>query len=170
MLHAVGALLRDQRYEKKYQDSIDYLPWFHAKFFIRFGEEGQYKPKTTVVLTFLVCFRMSSLSFVQRTFDWDGWNGFVRRGKCRDLGAIGPQVSMPSFLRLFITDLLMYVFSPLYVDFLLSYYRSWSRQMVLQALACCRLTINKINVNKKRMLVNRVRRKNFHPPWKRFWM
>jgi len=32
----------------------------------------QYKPKTTGALTFLVCGRMSSLSFVQRTFDWGG--------------------------------------------------------------------------------------------------
>jgi len=43
---------------------------------------GQYKPKTTGALTFSVCSRMSSLSFVQRTFDWDCWNGFVWRGRC----------------------------------------------------------------------------------------
>ena len=47
---------------------------FMQNFFIRFWEEGQYKPKTTGVLTLLVCGRMSSLSFVQMTFDWDGWN------------------------------------------------------------------------------------------------
>jgi len=68
-------------------------------FYIRFWEEEQYKPKTTGALTFLVCGRVSSLSFVQRTFDWDGWNVFFCRGRCRDWGAIGPQVGMPSFLR-----------------------------------------------------------------------
>jgi len=52
---------------------------FMKNSFIRFWEERQYKPKTTWALTFLVCGRMSSLSFVQRTFDWDGWNGFVWR-------------------------------------------------------------------------------------------
>ena len=56
---------------------------------------GQYKPKTTGALTFLVCGRMSSLSFVQSTSEWDYWNGFVWRGRCRDWGTIGPQVSMP---------------------------------------------------------------------------
>jgi len=75
-------------------------PWLFAvisckKIFIRFWEEGQYKPKTTGALTFLVCGRMSSISFVHRTFDWDGWNGFVWRGRCRDCGTNGPQVSMP---------------------------------------------------------------------------
>jgi len=60
--------------------------------FIRFWEEEQYKPKTTGALTPLVWSRMSSLSFVQRTFDWDDWNGFVWRGRCRDRGTIGPQV------------------------------------------------------------------------------
>jgi len=40
------------------------------------------------------CGWMSSLSFVQRTFDWDSWNGFVCRRRCRDWGTIGPQVSM----------------------------------------------------------------------------
>jgi len=49
---------------------------FVQKFFIRFWEEEQYKPKTTGALTLLVCGRMLSLSFVQRTFDWDGGNGF----------------------------------------------------------------------------------------------
>jgi len=44
----------------------------------------QYKPKTTGALSFSVRGRMSSLPFVQRTFDWDGWNGFVLRGRCRD--------------------------------------------------------------------------------------
>ena len=68
---------------------------FIQNFFIRFWEEGQYKPKATGAPTFLVWGRMSSLSFVQRTFDWDGWNGFVWRGRCRDSGTIGPQVSMP---------------------------------------------------------------------------
>ena len=63
--------------------------------FIGFWKEEQYKPKTTGPLTFLVRGRVSSLSFVQRTFDWDGWNGFVWRGRCRDWGTIGPQVSMP---------------------------------------------------------------------------
>jgi len=74
---------------------LDYLPWFHAKCFIRFWEEGQYKPKTTGNPNVLVSGRMSSLSFLQRTFDWDGWNGFVRRGRCRDWGTNGPQVSIP---------------------------------------------------------------------------
>ena len=50
---AVGALLRNQRYEKRDWASYDYLPWFHAKIFIRFWEEGQYKRKTTGALTFL---------------------------------------------------------------------------------------------------------------------
>jgi len=68
---------------------------FMQNFFIRFWEEGQYKPKTTGALTFLVCGRMSSLSFVQRTFGWDGWNDFAWRGRCRDWGKVGPQVSMP---------------------------------------------------------------------------
>jgi len=63
-----------------------------CKHFLSDFVEGQYEPKTTGVLTFLGCGRMSSLSFVQRTFDWDGWNGFVCRGGCRDWGAIGPQV------------------------------------------------------------------------------
>ena len=52
---------------------------------------GQYKPKTTGVLTFLGCGRMTSLSFVQRTFDCDGCNGFVCRGRCRDWSTIGPK-------------------------------------------------------------------------------
>jgi len=30
---------------------------------------------------------MSSLSFVQRTFDWDEGNDFVWRGRCKDWGA-----------------------------------------------------------------------------------
>ena len=68
---------------------------FRQKFFIRFWKEGQYKPKTTGALTFFVCGRMSSLCFVQRTFDGNCWNGFVWRGSCRDWGTIGPQVSMP---------------------------------------------------------------------------
>ena len=42
---------------------------FMQKFFIRFWEEEQYKPKTTGALTFLVCDQMSSISFVQRTLD-----------------------------------------------------------------------------------------------------
>jgi len=53
---------------------------------------GQYRPKTTGALTFLVCGRMSYLPFVQRTFDWDHWNGFIWRGRCRDWGTIGSQV------------------------------------------------------------------------------
>ena len=69
---------------------------FMHKFFIRFWEEEQYKPKTTGVLTFLGCGRMSSLSFVQRIFGCDGLNGFVCRGTCRDWGTINPQVSMPA--------------------------------------------------------------------------
>jgi len=36
---------------------------------------------------------MLSLSFVQTTFDWDGRNGFVWRGRCKDWGTIAPQVS-----------------------------------------------------------------------------
>ena len=92
---AIGALLRNQRYEKKDWASLDYLPWFQAKIFIRFWEEGQYKPKRAGALMFFVCGRMSSLSSVQSTFDWNYWNGFVWRGRCRDLGTIGPQVSMP---------------------------------------------------------------------------
>ena len=39
----------------------------------------------------LVCRRMSSLSFVQKTFDWDS---FVWRGRCSDWGTIAPQVSV----------------------------------------------------------------------------
>jgi len=63
--------------------------------FIRFWEQTQYKLKTTGALTLLVCDRVSSLSFVKRTFDWDDWNGVVWRGRCRDWGTIGPQISMP---------------------------------------------------------------------------
>jgi len=37
---------------------------------------------------------MSSLFFVQTTFDQDGENGFVWRGRCKDWGAIAPQVSV----------------------------------------------------------------------------
>ena len=37
---------------------------FMQEIFIRFWEEGQYKPKTTGAVTFLVRRRMSSLSFV----------------------------------------------------------------------------------------------------------
>jgi len=37
---------------------------------------------------------MSSLSFVQGTFDWGGGNGFGSRGRCRDWEIIAPQVSM----------------------------------------------------------------------------
>jgi len=48
-----------------------YRDFMQNCFFI-FWEE-QYKPKPTGALTFLVCGRMSSLSFVQRMFDWDGW-------------------------------------------------------------------------------------------------
>jgi len=126
--------------------SLDYLPWFHANFFIRFWEEGQYEPKTTGALTFLVGARGGARGVpggplppqwppknfpglflkvlhrpltaplvanlaplvappnenvwlrpwsAQRTFDWDGWNGFVWRGRCRDWDTTGPQISMP---------------------------------------------------------------------------
>jgi len=68
---------------------------FMQTFFIILWEKGRCKSKTTGALTFLVCGRVSSLYFVQRTFDWDGWNGFVWRGRCRDQGTIGPQISMP---------------------------------------------------------------------------
>ena len=68
---------------------------FMQTFFIRFWGEGQYEPKTRGALTFLVCGRVSSLSFMQRTFDWDGWNVFVWWGRCKDRGTIGPQISMP---------------------------------------------------------------------------
>jgi len=37
---------------------------------------------------------MSSLSFVQRTFDWDGGNVFVWEGRCRDWGTVAPQVNV----------------------------------------------------------------------------
>ena len=37
---------------------------------------------------------MPSLSFGLRTFDWDGGNGFVWRGRCKDWGAIAPPVSV----------------------------------------------------------------------------
>jgi len=50
MLCALGALLTNQRYKKKDWASIDYLPWFHANFFIRFWEEEQYQPWTTGAL------------------------------------------------------------------------------------------------------------------------
>jgi len=33
---------------------------------------GQHKPRTTEAGCLLVCDQMSSVSFVQRTFDWDG--------------------------------------------------------------------------------------------------
>jgi len=38
--------------------------------------------------------RMSSISFVLWTFDWDGGNGFVWRGSCKDWGTFAPQLSM----------------------------------------------------------------------------
>jgi len=80
---------------KRFKLALTICRDFMQKFFIRFWEEGQYKPKTTGALTFFVYGRISSLSFVQRTFDWDGWNGFFWRGRCRDWGTIGHQVSMP---------------------------------------------------------------------------
>jgi len=39
----------------------------------------------------LLCRSMSPLSFVQKTFDWDG---FVHRGKCRNWDTIAPKVSV----------------------------------------------------------------------------
>jgi len=49
---AVGALLRNQRYEITDLASRYYLPWYNAKlFFIRFWAERQYKPRTTGYLT-----------------------------------------------------------------------------------------------------------------------
>ena len=65
--------------------------------------------------------------------------------------ALGSQrsLSMPFyhsfhfFASLFITALLLYLFSPLYVDFLLSCCRNWFRQMAIQALACSRLPLNR---------------------------
>jgi len=37
---------------------------------------------------------MSSLSFVIRTFDWDGGNGFDWKGRCKDRGAVASQASV----------------------------------------------------------------------------
>jgi len=42
----------------------------------------------------LVWGQISSLSLVQRTFDWDGGIGFGWRGRCRDWGTIAAQISV----------------------------------------------------------------------------
>ena len=65
------------------------------KFLSDFDRRSHINRKQLGTLTFWVCGRMSALFFVQRTFDWDGWNGFVWRGRCRDWGTIGPQVRTP---------------------------------------------------------------------------
>jgi len=79
---AVGALLRNQRHEKKNQASFDYLPWFHAKPFLSdFERRGNISRQQPEPEHLLVC-----LSFVQQTFEWYGGDGFVWRGKCRDWG------------------------------------------------------------------------------------
>jgi len=41
---------------------------------------------------------MSSLSFVLRTFDWDGGSGFVWKVRCKDWGAISTQVGVSKTL------------------------------------------------------------------------
>ena len=74
-------------------------PWLFTvilskAFLNRFWEKGQYKLRTTGALLLLVCGRMSSLSFVQKTFDWGGGNIFVWRVRCRDWVTIAPQVSV----------------------------------------------------------------------------
>ena len=46
---------------KRIEQALTIYRDFMQKFFTRFWEKGQYKPKTTGVLTFLVCGRMSSL-------------------------------------------------------------------------------------------------------------
>ena len=68
---AVGALLRNQRHEKKNQASWLYSVISCKAFFIRFWEEGQYKSSTTGALTF------SSLSFVCSTDFWMGWRRWL---------------------------------------------------------------------------------------------
>ena len=64
--------------------------------FNRFSKEGAYKPRNNIPdqWCLLKTAIKSFLSFVLRTFDWDGTNGFVCRGRCRDWGAIAPQVSV----------------------------------------------------------------------------
>jgi len=37
---------------------------------------------------------MSSLSLVQRPFDWDGGNSFVWPGRCREWGALAPRIDV----------------------------------------------------------------------------
>jgi len=68
---------------------------FTQKFLSDFERRSNINRKQLGILTCLVHGRMSSLSFVQRTFDWNGCNGFVWRGKCRDWGTTEPQVRMP---------------------------------------------------------------------------
>jgi len=68
---------------------------FMQKFVSDFERRGNINRKQLEVLTFLGCSRMSSLSFVQRTFDCNGCNAFVCRVRCRDWATFGPQVSMP---------------------------------------------------------------------------
>jgi len=65
-------------------------------FFIRFSEEGQYEHRNTSTGSVMLAnLRSNVISFlVLRTLDWDGGNGFVGRGRCKDCGAIAPQVSV----------------------------------------------------------------------------
>jgi len=67
---------------------------FMKSSFIRFWEERQCKPQTTGALSFASLPSNVISFFVQRTFEWDGRNGFVWRGRCRDWGTIAPQVRL----------------------------------------------------------------------------
>ena len=63
----------------------------YRDFMQNFLSDFERRDNKTVCL--LVRSQLSSLSFVQRTIYWDGGNGFVWRGRCRDWGTIATQIS-----------------------------------------------------------------------------
>ena len=77
-------------------------PWSFAlissrALFIRYSKEGQYKPRNTSTgSAMFVKLRSNVISFRYSKDFWLGLgNGFVWRARCKDWGAIAPQVNVP---------------------------------------------------------------------------